>query len=187
MQINRWSLGIILVVAAAAGAGGMLGSVAVNKFTGTEAFCTNCHSMKIQAADPTYVHSAHMSNSKGIRPSCADCHIPATNWFIETWVHVSHGVHDMIVESTTDFSDPKTWEARRPALEAQARAELKAWDSVTCRGCHDVNGIQPKSPVGQQSHVLARQGTLTCVDCHKNLVHSAGTASIQPVSNAPGN
>src|SRR5215831_1360141 len=60
--------------------------------------------------EPTAVNFA---NSRGVRPSCGDCHIPKTNWFIETYTHVASGTRDLIAELTNNFDDPKIWEARR--------------------------------------------------------------------------
>src|SRR5208283_1816756 len=95
--------------------------------------------------DPYFQHSAHRSNNEGVRPSCGDCHIPRTNWFIETYTHATSGAQDVFVEFTHDFSDPKTWEARRAALSLDVHAKMHAQDSVTCRSCHDANAITPKS------------------------------------------
>jgi nitrate/TMAO reductase-like tetraheme cytochrome c subunit len=183
MRINKWLVAVLLVIAAVIGAGGMLASVAINKYTSTDAFCTSCHTMALQAGDPFFQHSAHRSNNEGVRPSCGECHIPTTNWFIETYVHVTSGVRDVYVELTNDFSDPKVWQVRRARLEQQAHDEIRAWDSVTCRSCHDASAIKPQSDTGRQSHPLLAQGGVTCVDCHTNLVHPpAASAAVEPTT-----
>jgi len=171
MRINRWLLFALLVIGVVLGAGGVIASIAVNRYTSTDAFCTSCHTMAIQAADSYFQHSAHRSNIKGIRPSCGDCHIPTTNWFIETYTHISSGVRDAFVELTHNFSDPKLWEARRIELSQEVLAEMRAQDSATCRSCHDANAIQPGSENGRTAHASLRQGNVTCIDCHSNLVH----------------
>ena len=74
-------------------------------------------------------------------------------------------------EFTHNFSDPKLWEARRIELAPEVDAEMRAQDSVTCRSCHDANAIHPTSKEGQKAHALLRQGGVTCVDCHTNIVH----------------
>jgi nitrate/TMAO reductase-like tetraheme cytochrome c subunit len=182
MTINRWSFVALLLVAAVVGAGAMMASFAVNHATSTDAFCTGCHTMALQYADQYFQHSKHQSNAEGVRPSCGDCHIPTTNWFIETYVHVTSGIRDVYVESTHDFSDPKVWEARRAGLQQEARAQLRAWDSVTCRSCHDASAIKPSSDAGRQSHALLAQGGVTCVDCHINLVHPPVAANASPTA-----
>ena len=176
MQINRWLSIAFLAVGVVFGAGGVIVSIAVNHFTSTDALCTSCHSMAFEAADPYFQHSAHRSNSSGVRASCGDCHIPTTNWFIETYTHVSLGMRDVFAEFTHDFSDPKVWEARRLELAQRVLAKMHAQDSVTCRGCHDASAIQPKSEAGRMAHASLRA---TCVDCHTNFVHPTALATIQ--------
>ena len=167
MKISRWLLVALLLIAAGVGAGGILFSLAVNHYTSTDAFCTSCHSMTLQAADPVFQRSAHRTNEKGVRPTCAQCHIPMNNWFVETWVHVSSGVRDVFSELTHNFNDPKVWEAHRVGLEQETLADMRARDSITCRSCHDASAIK--------DHASMLQGGVTCVDCHANLVHSPAT------------
>jgi nitrate/TMAO reductase-like tetraheme cytochrome c subunit len=172
MRINRWTVVALLVVGAVVGAGGIIASIAFNHYTSTDAFCSSsCHTMTLQAGDPYFQRSAHRSNKEGVRPRCGDCHIPTTNWFVETYAHVSSGIRDVYVELTHDFSDPKTWQAHRVKLSEEVQAYLRARDSVTCRSCHDAATIRPASEAGRTSHALLQQGSATCVDCHANLVH----------------
>ena len=57
---------------------------------------------------------------------------------------------------------------------------MHSQDSVTCRSCHDANAIQPTSDDGRKAHELLRQGGVTCVDCHTNLVHPAAASAAPP-------
>src|ERR1700735_3741061 len=113
MRTNRPALVALLVIGVVFGAGGIIGSTVVNRYTSTDAFCTTCHTMAFQADDPYFQHSAHRSNNEGVRPSCGDCHIPRNNWFVETYTHASSGGYDVFAELTRNFSDPKLWQARR--------------------------------------------------------------------------
>ena len=179
MPRNRWlSIFGVLVVGGLIGAAGIIVSLEVNKATSTDEFCTSCHSMKFVGNDPHFVNSAHRSNSAGVNPTCADCHIPKTNWFVETYTHAKSGARDMYAEYTHNFSDPKTWEAHRIALAHEVRATMRAQDSVTCRSCHDAKTISPKSERGQAAHALLREGRMTCIDCHFNIVHAPVPPSI---------
>ena len=177
MRINR---GLLLVglIGAVIGASGIILSISFNHYTSTTEFCTSCHSMAFQSADPVFEKSLHRTNNKGVRPSCGDCHIPTTNWFIETYTHASSGIHDIIAELTHNYSDPKLWEARRSEMAPEVIAKFRAQDSVTCRSCHDASAIKPASENGRVSHALLRQGGVTCIDCHANIVHAStsGTA-----------
>jgi nitrate/TMAO reductase-like tetraheme cytochrome c subunit len=177
---KRWLLVLsVLAAGAALGAGGILVSLEVNRATSTDAFCTSCHSMAGLAADPHFIASAHRANSAGVRPSCGDCHIPKTNWFVETFEHAKSGLRDTIAEATHNYNDPNIWEPRRVQLAHEVRATMRAQDSVTCRECHNAAAIQPKSERGQAAHALLREGRMTCIDCHFNLVHAPVPPSIE--------
>jgi len=162
----------LLLAGAIVGAGALIASVEANRHTGSDAFCTSCHSMAQVAADRHYQQSAHRSNAAGVYPSCGNCHIPKTNWFVETYAHVAGGIKDTIAEHTNDFSKPGTWEARRTELAHYVRDEMRRQDSVTCRSCHDANAIKPASERGRAAHALMQERKLTCIDCHFNLVHA---------------
>jgi nitrate/TMAO reductase-like tetraheme cytochrome c subunit len=161
-----------LIVGVVAGAAAILVSLEGNRYTSTEAFCTSCHSMTFVANDPHFLQSAHRSNAEGVLPSCGDCHIPRSNWFVETWTHVSSGTRDVIAELTHNYGDPKIWAARRIALAHEVRLDMRTEDSVTCRSCHDAATIHPASEAGKAAHALMRAGHATCIDCHYNLVHA---------------
>jgi nitrate/TMAO reductase-like tetraheme cytochrome c subunit len=100
MLRRRW-LAILALAAAGAvmGAIAIVGSVEVNRYTSTDAFCASCHTMAGLAADPKFKQSAHRSNAAGVAPSCGDCHIPSTNWFVETYTHVTKGIKDVVAQS----------------------------------------------------------------------------------------
>ena len=170
MRINRRLL-FAGLISAVVGAGAIIVSISFNHYTSTTAFCTSCHSMAFISADPHFQKSTHWAGSKGVRPSCGDCHIPTTNWFIETYTHVSSGIRDVIAELTHNYSDPKVWEARRAELAPEVVVKMRAQDSVTCRSCHDASAIRPASENGRVSHALLPRGGVTCIDCHTNIVH----------------
>ena len=95
MRVNRRLL-FAALISAVVGAGAIIVSISFNHYTSTTAFCTSCHSMAFISADRHFQKSTHWAGSKGVRPSCGDCHIPTTNWFIETYTHVSSGIRDVI-------------------------------------------------------------------------------------------
>ena len=180
MRRSRWLLILVVfVVGGVAGAGTMIASFEINRATSTNEFCTSCHSMQFVGNDPHFVASAHRSNNAAVRPSCGDCHIPATNWFVETWAHVTSGTRDGIAEYSHDYSDRATWEKRRVELAHEVRMTMREQDSVTCRGCHDAKAIAPKSERGRAAHALMREGRMTCIDCHFNLVHAPVPPTIE--------
>jgi len=180
MPRRRWvSIIGLLAVGGVLGAGALIASLEVNRATSTDAFCTSCHSMAHLAADPYFLNSAHRSNRHGVLPSCGECHIPKTNWFVETYAHVTSSVRDIIAEKTHNFDDPAVWEKRRVELAHKVREEIRRNDSVTCRSCHSPASIHPTSVPGKAAHALLAEGGMTCIDCHINLVHAPVPASAE--------
>ena len=171
MQFKRWVFFAVLLGSAAVGALAIIVTDVIYHKTATNEFCTSCHSMVFVAEDPYFKRSTHRSNSKGVLASCGDCHIPHTKWFVETYVKATSGARDVYYELTNNFKDPKNWAAHRAKLTEGTQARLRRWDSVTCRGCHDANAINPKSEDGKKSHAMLKEGGVTCVDCHASLVH----------------
>lgn len=168
-----WVMAAALIGAVAVGAGLAIASVEINRITSTDAFCsTSCHSMTFVADDTRFAHSAHRSGERGVIASCADCHIPRTNWFVETYVHVTKGIKDIWVETTSGPIDAAAWEAKRADLAHAVRNEMREADSVTCRSCHDADKVQPPGAAGKAAHALMLTGAKTCIDCHFNLVHA---------------
>jgi len=183
MKINRWLLGALLLVAACVGAGGIIATISIyHDSDSSDAFCTQCHVMVLQADDPYFKRSRHRSNNVGVRPSCGNCHVPAGNWFISTFNRVKFGLKDTFSDLEHDFRNPTSWAAYRVDLEPKAQAVFRAQDSITCRSCHNANAINPTSEAGRSSHAALRQGGTTCIDCHTNLVHPpAAPVGAQPL------
>jgi len=169
---RRLFLLVVLVIGAVLGTGAFLVSLEVNRATSTDAFCTSCHSMALVGNDPIFLRSAHRTNGAGVHPTCADCHIRRDNWFVETYAHVKSGLRDSIADVTHNYGDATVWEARRIELAHEVRNTMRAEDSATCRSCHAAASISPKSQRGQAAHALMREGRMTCIDCHFNLVHA---------------
>lgn len=178
-----WLVGCaILVMGGAIGAGVVVASTFVNSYTSTEVFCTSCHTMASVAADAHYMQSAHRTNAAGVLASCADCHVPATNWFNETYSHAIDCIRDGIAEYTNNYSDPAVWSARLPELARRVRDEMQRDDSLTCRKCHDATQLHPANPAGQSAHAMVAQGKVTCVTCHANVAHAPVPPSAGPAT-----
>jgi nitrate/TMAO reductase-like tetraheme cytochrome c subunit len=175
---RRWLAAVsLIIVGGLLGAGAIIASTVVNRATSTEAFCTSCHSMAEVAADPHYQQSAHRANTTGVLASCADCHVPSSNWFVETYSHVVDGVRDGIAEYTGNVSDPAVWSARLPVLAERVREEMHKDDGLTCRKCHEPAAIRSASEAGRAAHAMLAQTRVTCIDCHFNLAHAPIAAS----------
>jgi nitrate/TMAO reductase-like tetraheme cytochrome c subunit len=148
-----------------------LGAEEMDRFTSTDAFCTSCHAMQTYIADSEiYKTSAHQTTTSGVRPGCADCHIPK-GLVAATYTHVVNGISDIWGEISRDYDDPDVWNAEKARLAYAVRDWFRDNDSVTCRECHEEASIKPVRQRGQQQHKDARETNMTCIDCHYNLVH----------------
>lgn len=114
------------------------------------------------AEDPQYQKSPHRTNAFGVLAGCSDCHIPTSNWFIETYTHLFFGIKDVVAEKSGNFSDPAVWKARRIELATYIRDVMRRNHGVTCLKCHDVSAIRG----AKEAHAALAQGQATCVDCH---------------------
>jgi nitrate/TMAO reductase-like tetraheme cytochrome c subunit len=148
-----------------------LGAEQMDHYTSTDAFCTSCHAMQSYIADTeAYKSSAHQTTASGVRPGCADCHIPK-GLVTATYTHVVNGISDMWGEISLDYDDPDVWNAEKARLAYATRDWFRKNDSVTCRECHEESSIKPARQRGQKQHKEAREANMTCIDCHYNLVH----------------
>ena len=162
---------ITFVIGGVAGLIAALGLEEMDRFTSTDEFCTSCHAMQAYIAEAeVYKTSAHQTTASGVRPGCADCHIPK-GLVAATYTHVVNGVGDLLGEITFDYNDPKVWEAEKPRLAYAVRDWMLANDSSTCRTCHEQASIKPKRKRGQRQHQTALKEGTTCIACHYNLVH----------------
>ncbi|PIW29282.1 MAG: cytochrome C [Rhodospirillales bacterium CG15_BIG_FIL_POST_REV_8_21_14_020_66_15] len=174
MKLPSFLSKTVIFVFVIGGAAGLLAALAaeeMDRVTGTDEFCTSCHAMATYIAkSETYLKSAHQTTKSGVRPGCADCHIPK-GLVAATYTHIVNGVSDLIGEYSHDWTDPKVWEAEKPRLAYAVRDWMRANDSITCRGCHEQASIKPERKRGQRQHKEALSTGMTCIDCHYNLVH----------------
>src|SRR5688572_26600969 len=78
-----WALGTLLIVGVAAGIAFAASFNAFVSHTNTMEFCISCHEMRAYVYEE-YTQSAHFTSSSGVRPQCADCHVPKA-WFPKMW------------------------------------------------------------------------------------------------------
>lgn len=154
------------------GAGGLL-ALLIIVFGGeaalsTTAFCTSCHSMSYPYKE--LQESPHYGVF-GLDPGCKDCHIPQglANFPKAVYTHVVDGARELYLELTEDYSTLEKFNERRLGMAHHARLNLKGWDSITCRRCHQ--NPRPAAKSGQRAHKNLEKGW-TCIDCHQNLVHA---------------
>ena len=136
--------------------------------TSTPQFCASCH--EIQFAYNTWKTSTHVNNAQGFVADCMDCHLPAPHdTFNFFYAKTVHGLKDVVVHFTQDESEYDH--------EKQRRIAYASFKNEQCQKCHrNILYIPDKrgAMLAHRSVLYARQGyEKKCVDCHKNLVHTA--------------
>ena len=65
------------------------------------------------------------------------------------------------------------YEQRRLVMAQKVWAAMKENDSQPCRECHDFSHMNHflQEGIAVRQHLLAQQTGVTCIDCHKGLVH----------------
>ena len=174
MAVFKWMTGTAFLAGLAGVVVGIvaaLGAEQMDHYTSTDAFCTSCHlTGEYIAKSQVYLDSGHQTRTGGVRPGCADCHIPK-GLVPATWIHIVKGVQDLYGEFRYDYENEEVWKERRPELAYAVRDWMRANDSRTCRSCHEEAAIKPQRKRGQRQHAEARAEGMTCIDCHYNLVH----------------
>ena len=154
------------------------------QYAATDNACIYCHLRR------EYLHTARMSFT-GIHPpqerleagvperlkarvpaKCVDCHLP--HGFIASAYLYTHYLS--ITDLFGHFRDRQgeragDWIPLSAARAYRVRERLQEYDSVTCRSCHIMEEIVPKSNRGKTAHKDAVTNGETCIECHTNLVH----------------
>jgi nitrate/TMAO reductase-like tetraheme cytochrome c subunit len=141
------------------------------KHAETDQFCTSCHEMNIPQQE--YMHSVHYVNQVGIRAGCSSCHVPPT--FVAGLVRHAKASVEVYEHFRGEIDTPALYEAHRLELAQSVWTELKTNDSAECRSCHTPAAmlLTAQPPEAAASHArLATDHSVTCIDCHKGLVHA---------------
>jgi len=159
------------------GGGLIIGAVGVIGFnvslhaTSTEEFCTSCHEM---ADNPGMMlkGTTHFMNESGVRPTCADCHVPRE--FIPKMIRKIQASREVWGHLLGTIDTPEKYAAHAPKMKAREIARLKANDSRECRNCHDVKHwlLESQTAKAQEYHMAEQLNGKTCVDCHAGLTHT---------------
>jgi nitrate/TMAO reductase-like tetraheme cytochrome c subunit len=164
---------IALVAGAIAGIAFILFLIEFDHYSGSEEFCTACHSMELVAVP--YRESVHYNSASGVRASCGDCHV-SEGVIAATWDHFIGG-KDLVKQISgalfgPDYDDPVISALHLPEAAFAARGWFKKTNSATCQRCHNQEAILGTRPDTAAIHGEEAEGK-TCIDCHRNLVHRA--------------
>ncbi len=177
----RWSVLSLLVIGVVIGAGGVIGTDAMVKATGTVEFCSGaCHSMKAFTL-PEYKQSVHYANPFGVVATCSDCHLPH-GYPEKLWYKAKAGTRDAIAEARGVIATAERYEKERWRLANEVWAEMKANDSANCRYCHSITAetVAKQKPTAQKMHKMVLEKKGTCIDCHKGVAHKEPEEPAEP-------
>ena len=140
------------------------------ELTNTEDFCISCHEMR-DYVYTGYVGTSHFANRTGVRASCPDCHVP------REWIHkvvrkiaATNELYHWLLGS---IGTREKFEARREELAPRVWASMAATDSRECRNCHAIATMsrERQDKTASAMHDLGESWQMTCIDCHKGVVH----------------
>lgn len=137
--------------------------------TNEMAFCTSCHSMKVNLEE--YKETVHYKNSSGVRATCSDCHVPKQ--FFPKMVAKVMAYKDVMHEILGTIDTKEKYEAHRWGMASRVWAKMKATDSRECRTCHDWDqmDLSAQERIARKRHGRAQDEGKTCIDCHKGIAH----------------
>lgn len=154
--------------------GGLVASGAFASFTqysNTMEFCLSCHEME-STVYQEYKESPHFQTKAGVRPSCADCHVPYQNWMKMVW-HKVGATEELFYHFTGKLDTPEKFEAKRLELAQTVWDRMESNDSENCRNCHktDAWNLALQKPRARGQHEDSITTGETCIDCHKGIAH----------------
>src|SRR4051812_14749254 len=161
------TLAVVLVV----GGGFMLASGAVLHATATEEFCTGCHEMQANAY-AEYKERVHWATRTGVRPPCADCHIPKE--LVPMLIRKIEASREVWGHFTGYIDTKEKYDKARYDMAAREWKRMLANDSQECRNCHNVTAVDftRQSENAQKRHAKARTERMTCIECHFSVAHT---------------
>lgn len=173
----RWPVIVLLVAGVVLGVVGMLGFNYSLQATNTEAFCTSCHEMYAQPFQSVQ-QTTHFNNRSGVRPICADCHVP--HEFVPKMIRKVEAAREVWGHLTGMVDTPEKYAAHLDVMKAREIARLRANDSAECRNCHDVArmDLALQSEKARLYHAAMDARNKTCIDCHQGIAHTYPVAPV---------
>jgi cytochrome c-type protein NapC len=161
----------VLVVCGVVGAAMVGVAGATLHATATEEFCTSCHEMATGPA-AEFKDSVHDKSRTGVRPDCADCHLPKA--IVPMLIRKIEASREVWGHLTGYIDTKEKFEKARYDMAVREWKRLLANDSQECRNCHKVTAVDfsKQSENAQARHAKARAEKMTCIECHFSVAHS---------------
>lgn len=141
------------------------------QYSNTMEFCISCHEMEATVYQE-YKDSVHYTSRSGVRPVCADCHVPHDNWLKMVGYKVL-ATKELYVHVIGGIDTPEKFEAKRAELAQGVWDRMKATDSRECRHCHNTEAwdLALQARRARTMHESMAETGETCIDCHKGIAH----------------
>jgi cytochrome c-type protein NapC len=149
--------------------GALIGAGAATlHFTGTEKFCSSCHTNDAAAE---FKDTIHDKNRTGVRAECADCHLPKE--FVPMMVRKVKAAREVWGHMVGTIDTKEKYDKHRHAMAVNEWTRMKKNDSQECRNCHDAAAMDPEkqSETARARHAKAKAEGTTCIDCHFGIAH----------------
>lgn len=168
---RRWGFGTLLAFGFIAGALAWAGFLEVVAKTNTLEFCLSCHEMRDNPW-AEYKESVHFASRSGVRPNCADCHVPSA-FFPKMRAKIRATYVELPAHFMGKMDTPEKYDARREHLAERVWARMRENDSAPCRSCHDVNAMSTEVQAlrAVREHEAGFEAGDTCIDCHQGIAH----------------
>lgn len=137
-------------------------------------FCLSCHEMSIPFEE--LKKTVHYTNRSGTTVSCADCHVASSKNPVDYGRKLTMkllAARDVIGHITGSVDTREKFEAKRLEMAKRVWAKMKASDSKECRNCHVFSTMDTTKQKDRAvvKHEGAIEDKMTCIDCHKGIVH----------------
>lgn len=174
----RWSIAVLVAFGLLLG---VLSSVAFNvslHATNTESFCLSCHEME-ENSYAMLKDTSHFQNKSGVRPVCADCHVPRE--FVPKMIRKIEAAREVWGHITGIIDTPEKYDTHAPVMKAREIARMRNNDSRECRNCHEtaqmISSLQTLK--AQEFHQSMQKNGKTCIDCHAGIAHTRAEVASQ--------
>jgi cytochrome c-type protein NapC len=145
-------------------------------FTGTDEFCSSCHTHDVV---PEWKQSVHYVNPAGVRAGCGDCHDPSNP--VGLFLRKIQGLNELWHQFRGTIGTPEKFEANRLRMAQVEWTRMRADNSQNCQNCHHLQQMQSGTiPTLSVTHRTSIANGKACIDCHKGIAHKAPSEPVSP-------
>lgn len=177
---TRFGVGVLVLIGMIAGVAAWAGFHSFVAYTNTPEYCLSCHEMRAFVY-PEVQERPHFSTRSGVRPMCADCHVPRA-YFPMMASKIKATMVELPGHLLGRIDTREKFEAHRETMAERVWARMKANDSRECRSCHleEAMSQELQTTRAWRSHQDAIETGETCIDCHQGIAHQLPESYLEP-------